>query len=154
MTDMTDPKESFELDELEDVLLFKDVELESIKGILENCPLAKFKKDEVVLSAGEPNHSIHLLLSGYLRVQLELSLQPIARLEPGELVGEISVVDGQPTTAYVVAEEDCRVLVLDDTTLRSLFEASPSIAHNLLYIVVQRLRRGDALIKALSLSGG
>ena len=154
MTDMTDQKESFELGELEDVLLVKEVELGSIQGILENCPVQKFKSGEVVLSAGEPNRSIHLLLSGQLRVQLDLSLQPIARLKPGELVGEISVVDGQPTTAYVVADEDCRVLVLDESTLWSLFEASPRIAHNLLFIVVQRLRRGDALIKALSLSGG
>jgi len=154
MTERTDQEESFELDELEDVLLFKEVELESVQGILKNCPLAKFRKDEVVLSAGESNHSIHLLLSGQLRVQLELSLQPIAKVEPGELVGEISVVDGEPTTAYVVAEEDCRVLVLDENTLKSLFETSSRIAHNLLYIVVQRLRRGDALIKALSLSGG
>ena len=69
-------------------------------------------------------------------------------------MGEISVVDGQLTTAYVVADEDCRVLVLDESNLWSLFEVSPRIAHNLLYIVVQRLRRGDALIKALSLSGG
>ena len=154
MTELKDQEKSFQLDELEDFHLFKEVELKSIQGILENCPLATFQKDEVVLSAGEPNHSIHLLLSGQLRVQLELSLQPIAKVEPGELVGEISVIDGEPTTAYVVAEEDCRVLVLDETTVESLFEASPRIAHNLLYIVVQRLRRGDALIKALSLSGG
>ena len=151
---MANQKESFELSELKDVFLFKEVELGSIQGILENCPVQKFKSGEVVLSAGESNGSIHLLLSGQLRVQLDLSLQPIARLKPGELVGEISVVDGQPTTAYVVADEDCRVLVLDESTLWSLFEASTRIAHNLLFIVVQRLRKGDALIKALSLSGG
>ncbi len=151
---MANQKESFELGELKEVFLFKEVELGSIQGILENCPVQKFKSDEVVLSAGESNGSIHVLLSGQLRVQLDLSLQPIARLEPGELVGEISVVDGQPTTAYVVANEDCRVLVLDKSTLWSLFGASPRIAHNLLFIVVQRLRKGDALIKALSLSGG
>ncbi len=151
---MANQKESFELGELKDVLLFREVELGSIQGILENCPVQKFKSGEVVLSAGESNGSIHLLLSGQLRVQLDLSLQPIARLKPGELVGEISVVDGQPTTAYVVADEDCRVLVLDESTLWSLFEASTRIAHNLLFIVVQRLRKGDALIKALSLSGG
>ncbi len=151
---MTDQEKSFELDELEDVLLFKEVELGSIQDILEDCPVQRFKSDEVVLSAGESNGSIHLLLSGQLRVQLDLSLQPIARLKPGELVGEISVVDGQPTTAYVVADEDSRVLVLDESTLWSLFGASPRIAHNLLFIVVQRLRKGDALIKALSLSGG
>lgn len=151
---MANQEESFDLSELKDVLLFKEVELGSIQGILENCPVQKFKSGEVVLSAGESNGSIHVLLSGQLRVQLDLSLQPIARLEPGELVGEISVVDGQPTTAYVVADEDSRVLVLDDSTLWSLFGASPRIAHNLLFIVVQRLRKGDALIKALSLSGG
>ncbi len=154
MTDMANQKESFKLGELKDVLLFREVELGSIQDILENCPVQRFKSDEVVLSAGESNGSIHVLLSGQLRVQLDLSLQPIARLEPGELVGEISVVDGQPTTAYVVANEDCRVLVLDKSTLWSLFGASPRIAHNLLFIVVQRLRKGDALIKALSLSGG
>ena len=151
---MANQKESFELGELKDILLFKAVELGSIQDILENCPVEKFKSGEVVLSAGESNGSIHLLLSGQLRVQLDLSLQPIARLKPGELVGEISVVDGQPTTAYVVADEDSRVLVLDESTLWSLFEASTRIAHNLLFIVVQRLRKGDALIKALSLSGG
>ena len=149
-----DQRESFTTDEVEHALLFKEVELGSIQDILEDCTVQKFKGGEVVLSAGEPNGSIHLLLSGQLRVQLELSLQPVARLKPGELVGEISVIDGQPTTAYVVADEDCRVLVLDKTTLWSLFEASPRIAHNLLFIVVQRLRKGDALIKALSLSGG
>ena len=154
MTDMANQKESFELGELKDVLLFREVELGSIQDILENCSVQRFKSDAVVLSAGESNGSIHVLLSGQLRVQLDLSLQPIARLKPGELVGEISVVDGQPTTAYVVADEDCRVLVLDESTLWSLFEASTRIAHNLLFIVVQRLRKGDALIKALSLSGG
>ena len=151
---MAKQKESFELGELKDVLLFREVELGSIEGIRENCPVQKFKSDEVVLSAGESNGSSHVLLSGQLRVQLDLSLQPIARLEPGELVGAISVVDGQPPTAYVVADEDCRLLVLDKNTLWSLFGASVRIAHNLLFIVVQRLRRGDALIKALSLSGG
>jgi CRP-like cAMP-binding protein len=151
---MANQEQSFELSELKNAFLFKEVELGSIQGILENCPVQKFKSGEVVLSAGDSNGSIHMLLSGQLRVQLDLSLQPIARLEPGELVGEISVVDGQPTTAYVVANEDCRVLVLDKSTLWSLFGASPRIAHNLLFIVVQRLRKGDALIKALSLSGG
>ena len=151
---MTDQKESFAMSELEDVLLFKGVELGSIQGVLEDCSVQKLDRDEVLIEAGKPNQSIHLLLSGRLRVQLELSLQPIARLEHGELVGEISVIDGQPTTAYVVADEDCRVLVLPEGTLWTLIEAAPRIAHNLLYIVVQRLRRGDSLIRALSLSGG
>ena len=117
---MVDQKESVDIGELKDVLLFKGVELESLRGVLEGCSVQKLKSGEVLIYSGKPNHSIYLLLSGHLRVQLDLSLQPIAKLEPGELVGEISVVDGQPTTAYVVADEDCRVLVLDESTLWSL----------------------------------
>ncbi len=145
---MVDQKESVDMGALEDVFLFKGVELESLQGVLEGCSVQKLKSGEVLIYAGKPNHSIYLLLSGHWRVQLDLSLQPIARLEPGELVGEISVVDGQPTTAYVAADEDCRVLVLDESTLWSLVGASPRIARNLLYILAQRLRRGDSLIRA------
>ena len=151
---MMDEKESFVMSELEDVLLFRGVELGSIQEILESCSVQKLQGGEVLIHAGKANHSIHVLLTGHLCVHLELSLQPIARLEQGEVVGEISVVDGEPATAYVVADEDCRVLELPEDVLWSLLEASPRIAHNLLYIVVQRLRRGDSLIRALSLAGG
>ena len=145
---MVDQKESVDRVELLDLLLFKGFELETLQGVLEGGSVQKLKSGEVLIYAGKPNHSIYLLLSGNLRVQLDLALQPIARLEPKELVGEISVVDGQPTTAYVVADEDCRVLVLDESTLWSLVGASPRIARNLLYILAQRLRRGDSLIRA------
>ncbi len=145
---MVDQKESVDIGELKDMHLFKGVELETLQGVLEGCSVQKLKSGEVLIYAGKPNHSIYLLLSGNLRVQLDLALQPIARLEPKELVGEISVVDGQPTTAYVVADEDCRVLVLEESTLWSLVGASPRIARNLLYIIAQRLRRGDSLIRA------
>ena len=151
---MMDEKKSFVMSELENVLLFRGVELDSIQGILEDCSVQKLKSGEVLIHAGKANHSIHVLLTGHLCVYLELSLQPIARLEQGEVVGEISVVDGEPATAYVMADEDCRVLELPEDVLWSLFVASPRIAHNLLYIVVQRLRRGDSLIRALSLAGG
>ena len=151
---MTDEMESFAMSELEGVLLFRGVELGSIQEILESCPVQKLKSGEVLIESGKPNHSIHVLLTGQLTVHLELSLQPIARLEQGEVAGEISVVDGEPATAYVVAEEDCRVLELSEDVLWSLLEASPRIAHNLLFVVVQRLRRGDSLIRALSLAGG
>jgi len=143
---MGNQKKSLHNQEFKNLLLFRGVALESILGLLEDCPIRKLKKEEVLIDKGEPNHTVYLILSGRLRVHLELALDPIAKLDPGELVGEISVIDGQPTTAYVVADSDCSLTVLKENILWSLVEASPMVARNLLFILAQRLRHGDSLI--------
>ena len=132
--------------ELANTSLLKDVELGSVLGLLEDCPVKKLKAGEVLMYTGKQNDSVYVVLSGRLRVHLKLSLDPIAILEPGEVVGEISMIDGRLTTASVVADKDCRLLVLDKTTFWSLAEASFGVARNLLYILASRLRERDSLI--------
>ena len=143
---MVDQTESVDLGELENMLLLKGAELESIQGLLENCSVQCLKKGEVLIHAGQPNHILYLLLSGRLRIHLELELNPIVVLEPGEIVGELSLIDGQLTSANVVADEDCRLLVLGEKTLWSLVVSCHAVARNLLFILAQRLRHGDSLI--------
>ena len=143
---MDDQNQPLDQHELANTRLLKGVELESVLGLLEDCPVKKLAAREVLIYAGKPNHSVYLLLSGRLRVHLKLTLDPIALLEPGEVVGEISVIDNQPTTANVVADKDCRLLVLDKTTFWSLIETSSGVASNLLYMFASRLRSGDSLI--------
>ena len=132
--------------ELANTSLLKDVELGSVLGLLEDCPVKKLKAGEILMYAEKQNESVYLVLSGRLRVHLKLNLDPIAILEPGEVVGEISMIDGRPTTASVMADEDCRLLVLDKYTFWSLAEASSGVARNLLHILASRLRQGDSLI--------
>ena len=84
--------------------LLKGVELESIQDLLEYCPIKELKEGDVLISAGVPNDHLYLLLSGSLRIHLKkLTLDPIAILEPGEMAGEMSLIDLQPPSAYVVA---------------------------------------------------
>ena len=98
------------------------------------------------MNRGEGNHLLYLILSGRLRVHLELSVDPLTILGPGEVVGELSLIDGQPTSAYVVADDECRVLALNEKTLWSLVEASHIVARNLLFVLSRRLRHGDSII--------
>jgi len=44
MTYMIDQRESVDMGELEDVLLFKAIDLESLQGVLEDCSVQKLKK--------------------------------------------------------------------------------------------------------------
>ena len=70
----------------------------------------------MLIHAEKPNQFLYLLFSGRLRIHLKLELDSVAILEPGEVVGELSLIDRQLTSAYVVAEDDCSLLVLDCTS--------------------------------------
>ncbi|MEE8349888.1 MAG: GGDEF domain-containing protein [Acidobacteriota bacterium] len=120
-------------------------EFEKYSGLLEECPIQELKAGEVLISAGEANEFLYLLVSGKLKIQLKLDLEAIAQLEPGEVVGELSLIDGQLTSAYVVAEVDSTLLVLDVETMWSLVDASP-IARNLLISLARRLRKSDTQV--------
>ena len=149
LTQIPDQKRLLEKRELENSLLLTGVELESIRGLLEDCPVRELKPGDVLIPAGQPNHFLYLLLSGRLRIHLkQLTLDPITMLEPGEVVGEMSLVDGRLTSAYVVAEDDCRLLVIEEKIFWSLVEDSHAVARNLLFILSRRLRHGNALIEA------
>ncbi|MDA2925537.1 GGDEF domain-containing protein [Acidobacteria bacterium AH-259-L09] len=143
---MTHQKHALDKRELEIASLFRGVELESVQDLLRDCPVKLLKQDEVLIHAGQPNHFLYVLLSGRLRVHLEVTPTPLAVIEPGETVGELSVIDGQPTSAQVVAAEDCRLLALDEKTLWSLVKHSHLVAYNLLSVLGERLRQGNVAI--------
>jgi len=143
---MVGRKESLDVRELENLLLLKGVDLESIQGLLDTCSVQYIKRGDILLRAGQRNHLLYMILSGRLRIYLELSLNPIVILGPGELVGELSLIDGQLTSAYVVADEECRLLVLDDKTMWSLVASCHAVARNLLFVLAQRLRHGNSVI--------
>ncbi len=98
---MPDEKSPLKKSQLEQAHLFKGVEYESIIGLLEDCPVHELQQEDLLLNRGESNHLLFVILSGHLRVHLELSVDPVTVLGPGEVVGELSLIDDfdQPATA-------------------------------------------------------
>ena len=101
---------TWELKELEQVALLEGVDIESIQHLLAPCSVKHLKPGEVLIESGKPNRLMYALLSGRLRIHLDLEAEPITVLEPGEIVGELSVLDGQPTSAHVVADGEMGVV--------------------------------------------
>jgi len=143
---MADQTNSWEREEIERGILFRDVELESVLGLLQDCPVHDLKDGDTLIHLGQTNNFMYLLLSGRLRIHLKLSADPIAKLAAGEIVGELSLIDGQLTSAYVVADESCRLLAINEKTLWSLIESTHVVARNLLLVLSRRMRHGNTLI--------
>jgi len=97
---------------------------------------------------GKPNDTIHFLLSGQLAAQLEDPLAPDRGIpiHPGESVGELSVIDGKPTSAYIVAMSEARVLDLPGALFWSSLAPIPGVLRNLISALTVRMRRSNEAI--------
>jgi CRP/FNR family transcriptional regulator, cyclic AMP receptor protein len=67
----------------------------------------------------------------------------IATVGPGDVVGELSLIDGEPTSASVVADTQVEALVLYRTRLTKLLASMPQLYPGLLVGLASRIRELD-----------
>ena len=110
----------------------------------ESCELAK---GEVLLQEGSPNDRVYLVLAGELGVFLAgTGKEPVATLGSGESVGEMSLLDGSPASASVIATRPSRLLAIDESAWWALIESSHAFAISLLGKLTSRLRANNATV--------
>src|SRR5436190_11398764 len=88
--------------ELYNLKALQGVSLVSVERLLETCDVRTLAPGDVLLNLGQTNHYMYMILSGRLSVHLEdTASEPVATLEAGETVGELSVMDARPASAFV-----------------------------------------------------
>ncbi len=131
--------------------LFHGIPDHLLTSYLRQSRLEHVTSGHTLLTPGQPNDTIYLILSGRLRIQAkEFSVEPIAILGAGECVGEMSMLGGAPVSAYAIAATDCKLLAINHTTMWELINDSHAAAHNMLNILTSRIRSTNQLA-ALSL---
>lgn len=131
--------------------LFADIPFALLEPLLLRCEYRQLPAGTVLLSPGEPNRHLYLLLSGELIVHLEsLASDKGFRIDAGEFAGEVSIIDGMPPTAQVSAARDCLVIAIPEALLWAELLRVPGTARNLLRQIATRLRaRNAAMQKSL-----
>jgi diguanylate cyclase (GGDEF)-like protein len=127
-------------EELQRLHLFQGVNLEPLKDQIDSCNVREIEAGETLIARGQTNSYLYMLIAGRLRVYLDTMGETLSIIEAGQSVGEISIIDKQPTTAHVVAETRCRVLVMSEEVLWSLVSTSHAVAINMLSLLAGRLR--------------
>ncbi len=131
-------------EDLEGLFILRRVPSKLALEVFCGCPVLELKKGETLLQAGQSNQKLYIILSGSLSVHLEDSNSvPVASLKPGETVGELSVIDDSPATAFVVAAEESSVLEIDESGFWDLVSSSHDFACNMLMLLAERLRSSD-----------
>lgn len=133
--------------DIEHLHVLRRVAPEAVIDVLGNCPVIHLKSGEILLREGQSNQNLFLILSGQLAVYLEFpGSDPIATLDSGETVGELSVIDDSPTSAYVVATDESRVLEVNETAFWRMISVSHAFAYNMLLLLSDRMRSSDEII--------
>jgi len=110
------------------------------------CSLAhtrQYKARETIVEKGEAATEFFVLLSGRAKVAMagaDGSDAAVNVMGPGEVFGEIAILDGQPRSATVTTLEECEMAVVDRQAFNDLLVSSPSIAIKLLAVLAGRVR--------------
>ena len=97
---------------------------------------------------------MYFMLRGKLGIFLdEPSEPPLIHVEPGQTVGEMSVIDGSPASAHVIAIDSSRLLEVDDRTFWNLVSASHRFSINLLQLLARRMRDSNMNLRRVTMLG-
>ena len=127
------------------VPLFEGLSRRELEPILRAAKDMSVDADKRILEQGDRGVGFHLILEGTCRVLV--GDDEVASLGPGDYFGEMSLVDGGPRSATVVAETPVRTLSLTSWTFLPLLDENPSIARKLLVEMSRRLRAAERSIK-------
>ncbi len=116
--------------------LFHNVPQDMLERLLTDCTLHRLQKGQILISPGERNKYIYMVLTGALTIHLDkVDSVPIRTVEPGETVGELSLIGSTRTSAYVVSREVAQILIIDKDYLWKMIDAAPIMAKNMLHIL-------------------
>lgn len=98
-----------------------------------------FASGQVVFRAGESGDRLYVVRSG--AVELRHGDIVLERLGPGEMFGEMAIIDGSPRSATAVACEDSELVPIDQPRFHALCQHTPFFAENVMRLIAGRLRR-------------
>lgn len=131
--------------ELEELGVMRGVAWGPIWGLITSCHVIHLAPNAILLEAGHSNNSLFLVLNGRLSVRLSgPEGASVADLGRGETVGELSLIDDRPASAWVVASEQSRLLRIEEEAFWELVASSHQFAVNLLLLLTSRLRGNNA----------
>ncbi len=148
----------FDLEAIQKLDLFKDLSTDQVAALFRITREEEHAPGTTIVREGAPGGMLHILLDGEVEVRKRPAAgeeKPLARLGAGAVFGEMSLFDGHPYSASVVAVGPVRSLSLFRNDLFQLAESEPYIAFritaNLLCLLSNKLRKTNENLITLAL---
>ena len=127
--------------QLSKVPLFANCSKRELARLLSRVQTESVDAGHTLFVEGAPSSNLYVILTGSAVVRK--NGRRIARLGPGDVVGELSVILGGPRNATVEADTPIEWLVLDRASLRAAIDEVPGLGWNVLQSVAARLDQAN-----------
>ena len=145
---MIQDKEKYEF--LRNLPIFADTDQDTLKDIAASLTEKEVLKGSVIIRKDEEGDAVFIIAGGKVRVHDGNHV--LARLEAGQVFGEYSLIDQQPRSASVTAEENSVLLRLDYRDFYRHAAGNPGILRGVLRQLINRMRDMNILEEKLSKS--
>jgi CRP/FNR family transcriptional regulator, cyclic AMP receptor protein len=135
------------------VPLFAELSADELERIARVAVPRSYPKGVRVLHEGDQGDACYIVRTGDLRVTREHPdgrAIALATLGPGDIFGELAMLDGAARSASVEALTDCELLALPAADVRSLLRSSAEITTKLVIALTRRLRESNERISRQS----
>ncbi len=112
----------------------------------------KYKRGQVIIAEFEPGMTFYFIQSGIVQLTMcaHSSDINVDFLTPGELFGEMAILDNSPRSATCIARTDVEVLEFTKENFAQIVGQNPAIIHSLLRIFCKRLYNQRKRFKVVS----
>lgn len=128
---------------LKETELLKGVPDDLMEGIIEAFQEIRAKPGETIFQEGEVGDGVYLVVEGSL--SLETSQVKVFRVESGEWVGELALIDEAPRSASAIAETETLLLKWTREDFMKALKGNPEVVHGILKTLSRKLRQDLAL---------
>jgi CRP/FNR family transcriptional regulator/CRP/FNR family cyclic AMP-dependent transcriptional regulator len=132
---------------LQRVPLFSGFNEKELRRVAELARIVDVPAGTAVTQIGEPGNSFFVIIDGTVAVRTPVGTG--TQLHPGEFFGEMSLLDGEPRSATIVATTDLRLLVVDRSHFWRLLDETPDLIRGMLTILSRRVRRLEQTVHAI-----
>lgn len=135
---------------LNEVDHLRELNQEERAALAEKIDLLRYSAGQSVFNYGDPGHALYIVRSGEVEIYVKNDQGEKIVLEtsqPGDIFGEVALLDGGTRTAWVAALGDAELLRLDREHFEAYVRQCTPAALNLLSVAARRLRRSDEVIR-------
>jgi CRP/FNR family transcriptional regulator, cyclic AMP receptor protein len=137
-------RSSQKMDLLKKVPMFSNLSQRHLREIAKHADQLSAKTGNVLAEQGKIGLEFIFIVEGKARVEKDGKV--IRQLSGGDFLGEISLIDGEPRTATVIAETDMILLVVNKTSFDHLLDKVPGLQRKILIALCKYIRRAEKAV--------
>ena len=104
-----------------------------------------FAAGETIFTEGTTGREMYVVLEG--SVEIRVGNKTLDVTGPGEVFGEMALIDSNARSATAIAKDDCTLASVDERQFLRMVERTPTFTLNVMQALAGRLRRMDSMLQ-------